>query len=127
MRDILSDFGTAKVTTADTAVAFPNGVDAGDGGNIGRLCELFISCYIEGSTAVPAAEVIQFDLLDADTTGAGTVVGSYVRPAGALAVGDHFSFKIPVKDHKRYLSLQVTADTTANLTFHCFLEEGEGK
>lgn len=125
MRDILTDFGVVK-TTAATEVAFPNGVDAGAGGNLGKICPLFIHVKVEGSTAVPAAEELEFTVKDKDTTGAGDDLLVYKRPASALAVGGDIVFKLPA-DHRRYLSLGVTADTTANISLHAWLEEGERK
>ena len=124
-RDILNDFGTVK-TVAATAAEFPYGVDAGDGGNIGRICDLFVHVLVEGATAVPAEEELTFTVKDADTTGAGTAIATVVRPAGALAVGEDYVFKLPL-DHKRYISLAVTADTTKDISLHAWLEEGEGK
>ena len=125
MRDILTDFGTAT-TAADTAANFANGVNAGEGGNLGRLCDLFVHVKVEGSTAVPAAEVLTFSVLQKSDTGAGTAVLNYVRPAGALPVGGDIVFKLPA-DHLQYLSLSVTADTTAGIVLHAWLEEGERK
>ena len=126
MRDILSDFGVAKTAASAAVVAFPYGADAGQGGNLGRLCNLWVHVKVEGSTAVPAAEVLTFDVLHKADKGAGTVVHTYVRPAEALAVGGEIVFKLPA-DHLRYLSLQVKASTTANISLHAYLEEGEGK
>ena len=124
-REKYTDFGVIT-TTAATAVAFPNGVDAGDGGNIGRICDLFVHVAVEGSKAVPAAEGITFTVKDGDTTGAGTAIATIVRPKGALAVGEKYVFRLPM-EHKRYISLEATADTTAGISLRAWLEEGEGR
>ena len=126
MRDILSDFGVVKTAASSAVASFPYGVDAGQGGNLGRLCDLWVHVKVEGSTAVPAAEVLTFDVLHKADKGAGAVVHTFTRPAKALAVGGDITFKLPA-DHLRYLTLQVKSSATANISLHAYLEEGEGK
>lgn len=126
MRDIYNDFGTASTAASKAVAAFANGINVGEGGNIGRIPNLFIKVVVEGTKAVPASEVLTFDVLQKADTGAGTKILTYTRPAEALAVGGEFIIPLPI-DHLQYLTLQVTADTTAGITLHAYLERGEKK
>ena len=126
MRDILTDFGTVKTAASAADTEFTNGVDAGEGGNLGRLCDVFVRVKVEGSVAVPASEILTFTVKHKEDSGAGTALMTYARPAGALAVGEDFSFPLP-KDHLRYLSLSAKSSATANIQLHAWLEEGEKK
>ena len=126
MRDKLSDFGVIKTAASAADTEFPNGIDAGDGGNLGRLPEQRIHVKVEGSVAVPASEVITFTVKHKADTGAGTALKTWVRPAGALAVGGDIVFRLPL-DHERYLSLSAKSSATANISLHAYLEEGDGK
>ena len=126
MRDILSDFGVIKTAASSADTEFPYGVDAGDGGNLGRLCDLRIHVKVEGATAIGASEVITFTVKHKADTGAGTALMTWVRPAGALPVGGDIVFRLP-QDHERYLSLSAKSSATANISLHAYLEEGDGK
>ena len=126
MRDLETDFGVVATAASKAAANFPSGVDAGEGGNLGRLCKPFVHVKVEGSTAVPESEILTFSVLHKADTGAGTALTTYVRPAGALPVGGDIFFKLPA-DHLRYLSLSVTSSATAGISLHAWIEEGEGK
>lgn len=126
MRDRLSDFGVAKTAASSADTEFPNGLDAGDGGNLGRLCEQRIHVKVEGSKAVGESEVLTFTVKHKDDTGAGTTLATIARPAGALPVGGDYVFRIPL-EHKRYISLSVKSSATADISLHAYLEEGDGK
>lgn len=126
MRDVYTDFGTATTAASSAVATFARGINVGKDGNIGRIADTFITVVVEGSKAIPASEVLTFDVLQKNDTGAGTKVSSYVRPAEALSVGGKFSFGLP-KDHLQYLSLQVTASATAGIVLHAYIERGEDK
>ncbi len=123
MRDILTDFGIITTATADTSVAFPNGIDAGQGGNLGRINDLYVVAQIDAKT-VPASDLITIDIYHGDAVSGETVVQSYSAPVRAYAIGDTFSFKLPA-DHKQYLSAKGKVKTTTGVKIHLWLEVGE--
>lgn len=128
MRDVDSDFGTittlAPVESATKYVDFPYGINAGEGGNLGKIDKLYIRVKVEGSKAVPATDTLSFKVLHKEDTGAGTELTSHSEPAKAMAVGDSFVFEIPM-EHKQYISLQGAASATAGIVLHAYIEMGE--
>ena len=128
MRDVDTDFGVistlAPAESVVQTVDFPNGVSCGDGGNLGKIDKLYVHVKVEGSKAVPESEILTFIVKHKSDTGAGDNLTTYIRPASALDVGGEFSFELPA-EHEPYLSLAASADTTAGISLHAWLEMGE--
>lgn len=128
MRDVDSDFGTITTTApasgAASYVDFPYGINAGEGGNLGKICKLYVRVKVEGSKAVPNTDTITIQVLHKEDTGAGTLLTTHSEPAKAMAVGDSFVFDLP-DEHKQYISLKGAASTTAGIVLHAYIEMGE--
>ena len=58
MRDVDTDFGTISTAASAAYTEFPYGVNAGEGGNLGKICKLYVRVKIEGSKAVPSTDTI---------------------------------------------------------------------
>ena len=128
MRDVDSDFGTITTAAPSSGAAsyaeFPYGINAGEGGNLGKICKLYVRVKVEGSKAVPSTDTITIQVLHKEDTGAGTLLATHSEPAKAMAVGDSFVFELPA-EHKQYISLKGAASATAGITLHAYIEMGE--
>ena len=124
MRDVDSDFGTINTAASAAYTEFPYGINAGEGGNLGKICKLYVRVKIEGSKAVPASDTISIQVLHKADTGAGTLLITHSEPAKAMAVGDSFVFELPA-EHEQYISLKGAASTTSGITLHAYIEMGE--
>lgn len=124
MRDVDTDFGTISTAASAAYTEFPYGVNAGEGGNLGKICKLYVRVEIKGSKAVPSTDIISIQVLHKEDTGAGTVLATHSEPAKAMAVGDSFVFELPA-EHKQYISLKGSASATSGITLHAYLEMGE--
>lgn len=124
MRDVDSDFGTISTASSGSYTDFPYGVDAGKGGNLGKLDNLYVRVKVEGSKAVPYTDTISIQVLHKEDTGAGTLLMTHSEPAKAMAVGDSFVFRLPA-EHKQYISLKGAASATSGITLHAYIETGE--
>lgn len=123
MRDILNTFGTATTVTANTAVAFPNGVDAGNINTLGLVDNLYVRVVI-GTKAPVSTDTITININhDAGKTGTGSLLVSQTFPAKAWKIGDELKVKIPV-EHKRYLQATGSVLATTGVGLTAFLERG---
>nr|DAT34163.1 MAG TPA: major capsid protein [Caudoviricetes sp.] len=124
-RDIESTFGTASTATAATAKAFPNGIDFGEKANMGNQENAYFVFHLTDG-APTATEAITITIKGCDAkTGTYVTLDTQYWPQGAenRKLGSRFSIPIPWK-HKRYVTAEVTTETSTGVAFFGYLTEG---
>ena len=135
--DILTDFGSAKITTggtssaAGTPTALPHALDTGKDSRLGMICGLNVACYVEGTVATKATDTIHVYLYHGDTEedSGSTLLADLTPPEQkAYKPGDRIVLTLP-NDQMDFLSAKVhvvnSGSTGTNgVQLHVVLERG---
>lgn len=111
-RDVDQTLGTLTLTSTDTE--FTNGIDLGDGGQVGLIDHMPSITFVVQTKAIAATDKITVTIKFGSTKGAGTSTLMLIVQGKEMAIGASFRVPFPKEVVDRYVSASAKIEAVSS-------------